>query len=62
MPEEKNFKDTLNLPKTDFPIRAGLNTREPQLLQEFQTAGLYQKMRAKNKGKQKFVLLRKKTE
>ena len=39
MAEEKSFKETLNLPKTEFPIRAGLVNREPQILEEF-TSGI----------------------
>lgn len=48
MTEQKNFKDTLNLPKTEFPIRAGLATREPELLKEFAAADLYKKMLKNN--------------
>lgn len=55
MTEQKNFKETLNLPKTDFPIRAGLAVREPELLKEFAAADLYKKMLQKNKTKT-FVL------
>ncbi|MDR1323370.1 MAG: isoleucine--tRNA ligase [Candidatus Margulisbacteria bacterium] len=55
MSEAKKFKDTLNLPKTDFPIRAGLATREPEILQEMNQQNLYAKLLKKNKQK-KYVL------
>lgn len=56
MAEEKNFKESLNLPKTDFPIRAGLALREPQLLAEFAEKKLYEKLLAKNSNQEQFVL------
>ncbi len=56
MTEEKNFKESLNLPKTEFPIRAGLALREPQLLADFTEQKLYEKLLKKNAGKTKFLL------
>lgn len=35
------YKDTLNLPKTDFPMRAGLPKREPEWLKKWATMGIY---------------------
>ena len=32
--KEKNYSDTLNLPKTDFPMRASLQQNEPKILEE----------------------------
>lgn len=56
MAEEKKFKDTLNLPTTDFPIRAGLNKVEPEILAEFAKADLYKLLLQKNAGQPKFIL------
>lgn len=51
-----NYKDTLNLPKTDFPMRAGLVTREPERLERWEKSGIHEKMLAKNSGGEKFIL------
>ncbi len=51
-----DYKSTLNLPKTDFPMRADLPNREPVILKHWQAMGLYGKIRVKYKGKSKFVL------
>src|ERR1051325_130269 len=51
-----DFKDTLNLPRTDFPMKADLVTREPQRLAQWQSARLYQKIQAARVGAKKFVL------
>ena len=50
------YKDTLNLPKTDFPMKADLPNREPKMLKVWQDSDLHGKIRAKSKGRQKFVL------
>ncbi|MCX8164410.1 MAG: isoleucine--tRNA ligase [Aquificaceae bacterium] len=50
----RNYAETLNLPKTDFPMKANLPEREPQILKRWQ--GLYQKLRKINRGKPVFVL------
>ena len=41
-----DYKDTLNLPRTDFPMKADLVTREPQRLERWQKAGLYEQIQA----------------
>lgn len=51
-----DYKDTLNLPQTDFPMRGNLAKREPEMLAEWEAAGLYQKLREKARGRPKFVL------
>jgi isoleucyl-tRNA synthetase len=51
-----DYKDTLNLPRTDFPMKADLVTREPQRLEKWQAAGLYEKIQAARAGAEKFVL------
>ncbi|PTQ75811.1 isoleucine--tRNA ligase [Celeribacter persicus] len=52
------YKDTLNLPKTDFPMRAGLPNREPAWLERWEKIDVYEKLRAKGKadGRPSFVL------
>jgi isoleucyl-tRNA synthetase len=50
------YKDTLNLPRTDFAMRADLVTREPQRLEKWQQADLYAKIQAARAGAPKFVL------
>jgi isoleucyl-tRNA synthetase len=42
--EKKSYKDTLNLPKTDFPMRAGLPVREPERLTRWEENDLYKKI------------------
>lgn len=54
--KEKNFRDTLNLPKTDFPIRAQNNIFDPQILQRWQDEKLSEKTFLHNEGKEKFIL------
>ena len=51
-----NYKDTLNLPRTDFPMRANLAAREPAMLKDWYARDLYQKIRDKSKGRQTFML------
>ena len=41
----KDYNNTVNLPKTDFPMRAGLPNREPGMLETFQKKSLYSKLR-----------------
>jgi isoleucyl-tRNA synthetase len=53
---DKDYKNTLNLPETDFPMRANLPQREPEILQQWQSMNLYEKMRTQKKGAKKFVL------
>ena len=51
-----DYKDTLNLPKTAFPMKASLAQREPQRLKQWQEMGLYEKIRQVSAGRPKFVL------
>lgn len=51
-----DYKDTLNLPTTEFPMKANLAQREPEILQYWEQIKLYQKVREKNKDNKKFVL------
>jgi isoleucyl-tRNA synthetase len=52
-----DYKATLNLPRTDFPMKANLAQREPDILKKWQEKDLYQQMRAAGHGKPKFILL-----
>ena len=52
----QNYKDTLNLPKTDFPMKASLTTREPEMLKRWEEAGLYQQIQKAREGAELFVL------
>ncbi len=54
--EKKDYGKTLNLPKTDFPMRGNLPENEPQILEKVFENGLYEKMIKKNEGKTPFVL------
>ena len=51
-----DYNQTVHLPQTDFPMRAGLPKREPEMLQEMYDHDLYHKMVARNEGKPSFVL------
>jgi isoleucyl-tRNA synthetase len=53
MPE---WKDTVNLPRTDFPMKANLPTSEPETLARWAAMDLYGKIRARREGAPKFVL------
>ncbi len=50
------YKDTLNLPKTDFPMRAGLPKREPEWLDRWAKLDIYHTLRARSKDRKPFVL------
>ena len=50
------YKDTMNLPKTEFPMRAGLPKREPDMLRAWYDMDLYREMVKRNEGKPDFVL------
>ncbi|WP_296425954.1 isoleucine--tRNA ligase [Yoonia sp.] len=54
--ETPDYKSTLNLPQTDFPMRAGLPKREPEWLARWAQIGVYDKLRAKAEGRAPFTL------
>ena len=54
MPQD--FNATLNLPKTDFPMRAGLPKREPEMLRHWEELDIYNEMLKKNEGHPRFNL------
>ncbi len=51
-----DYKDSLNLPRTAFPMKASLAQREPQRLKQWQDMDLYGKIRAASAGRPKFIL------
>ena len=51
-----DYKNTLNLPRTDFPMKADLVTREPERLNKWEAAGLYSAIQAARAGAEKYVL------
>ncbi|OSM04343.1 isoleucine--tRNA ligase [Magnetofaba australis] len=51
-----DYKESILLPKTDFPMRAGLAKREPEILEKWEQMDLYAKLRASAQGNPQFVL------
>jgi isoleucyl-tRNA synthetase len=56
MTEPTDLKDTVFLPKTNFPMKAGLAQKEPAIAAQWEADGLYAKLRAARKGRERFVL------
>lgn len=54
--DSPDYSKTLFLPQTEFPMRAGLPQREPEILQNWNKIGLYEKLRESARGRAKFVL------
>src|SRR2546428_650704 len=52
----QNYKDTLNLPRTDFPMKANLATREPEMLKAWEATRLYRQIQKSREGRELFVL------
>ena len=52
----QNYKDTINLPRTDFPMKANLANREPEMLKKWDADQLYQQIQNARKGRDLFVL------
>ncbi|MEZ5891957.1 MAG: isoleucine--tRNA ligase [Parvularculaceae bacterium] len=55
-PEGRDYKDTLFLPETPFPMRAGLPKAEPEWLARWAKLGMYQRLRDAAKGRKKYIL------
>ena len=53
---KRDYRDTVFLPKTDFPMKAGLPQKEPAILARWQAADQYGQLREARKGREKFVL------
>lgn len=56
MTNEADYKHTLNLPNTDFPMKANLASREPGILEKWQQMNVYAKMLERRAGRQSFQL------
>ena len=56
MSEPRDYRDTVFLPKTDFPMKAGLPQKEPGILARWEAEGLYQQVRESRAGREKFIL------
>lgn len=56
MSEQPDYKDTVFLPKTDFPMKAGLANKEPGILARWEEQKLYEKLRETRKGREQFIL------
>jgi isoleucyl-tRNA synthetase len=52
----RDWKDTLNLPRTDFPMKANLQEAEPRTIRQWQDTNLYKRIRERGAGRPKFVL------
>jgi isoleucyl-tRNA synthetase len=53
---KRDYSETLFLPQTDFPMRAGLPQREPEILKRWEEGDLYNQLRAAAQGREKFTL------
>ena len=56
MTDPIDYRDTVFLPKTDFPMKAGLPQKEPGILARWQEIGLYDELRNRRRGREKFIL------
>ena len=56
MSEKPDYKDTVFLPKTDFPMKAGLAAKEPAILERWASEKLYEQIRAARAGRERFIL------
>ncbi len=52
----KDWRDTVFLPKTDFPMKAGLAAKEPAILERWARIGVYDRLREQRAGREKFIL------
>jgi isoleucyl-tRNA synthetase len=55
-PTQRDYRDTVFLPKTDFPMKAGLPQKEPGIAARWEAIGLYDALRKSRKGREKFIL------
>ena len=52
----QDYKDTLNMPKTDYPMKAGLAQREPGWLESWKEKDIYGGLQKRGEGKPRFIL------
>jgi isoleucyl-tRNA synthetase len=55
-PDTPDYRETVFLPKTDFPMKAGLAQKEPGILARWQRIGLYDRLRRERAGRERFIL------
>jgi len=55
-PKDTDYKDTVFLPVTDFPMKAGLAQKEPAIAERWAKIGVYEKLRETRKGRERFIL------
>ena len=53
---KRDYSETIFLPKTDFPMRAGLPKKEPEWLKRWEQIGLFEKLREQSKGREQYIL------
>ena len=53
---QRDWRDTVFLPKTDFPMKAGLAAKEPAILERWAKIGVYDRLREQRKGRERFIL------
>ncbi|WP_423606884.1 isoleucine--tRNA ligase [Sphingomonas sp. MS122] len=53
---QPDYRDTVFLPKTDFPMKAGLAAKEPAILERWAKIGVYQRLREQRAGRERFIL------
>jgi isoleucyl-tRNA synthetase len=56
MTDPIDYRDTVFLPKTDFPMKAGLPQKEPGILARWQAQDFYAELRNRRRGREKFIL------
>ncbi|MDQ2892657.1 MAG: isoleucine--tRNA ligase [Pseudomonadota bacterium] len=56
MTDATDYKDTVFLPKTDFPMKAGLAAKEPAILERWARLGIYDRLREQRAGRERFIL------
>ncbi|MDQ1229392.1 isoleucine--tRNA ligase [Sphingomonas sp. SORGH_AS_0879] len=56
MTDAPDYRDTVFLPKTDFPMKAGLAAKEPAILDRWARMGLYDRLRRERAGRERFIL------
>ena len=56
MSEKPDYKATLNMPQTEFPMKANLPNREPEQLKTWEAMDLYQTVQNATRGRKQFIL------
>ncbi|UVO50291.1 isoleucine--tRNA ligase [Sphingomonas sp. SUN019] len=54
--QKRDYRDTVFLPKTDFPMKAGLAAKEPAILDRWANIGVYDRLREQRAGKRRYIL------